>query len=848
LDISACLLIAFAIFALSAMPAMAVKPTQTELKTAKQWTAEHFQQLKDTSAPSAKLPEPEAGIIVISNNDPVQKNSKAGTPLKVGEQIFQRGLFCHAFSRVIIRLPAAGSTFTALAGPDNNDQTSGGRGSLIMSVEVAGNESFKTGIMHGGDNGVPVKLELGGAREFTLLIGDAGDGIACDQADWADAKVTLSDGREIWLDDLPFIGSQSVVKRSRFNPPFSFIYNGKASDDILGSWTFKKSTKKPDPNRTQTTQTYTDPVTGLQLRCEIVKYSDYPTVEWTLHFKNTGKSDTPILENIRSLDAMWNRDSAEFLLHHAVGSPCLPTDYRPLDTSLEPKSITHIGAAGGRPTNSDMSYFNLDMSGKGVIIVVGWPGQWDSKWIRDEQDGLRVVAGQELTRFTLHPGEEVRTPLTVLQFWQGGDWIRAQNIWRRWMVAHNTPKPNGKVPPSQFVASSSRQYAEMINANEQNQKMFIDRYLEEGIKLDYWWMDAGWYENKTGWPNTGTWEVDAKRFPNGLRAVSDYAHSKGIKIVTWFEPERVTPDTWLTNTHPEWILGGSLLNLGNKEAWTWLTNHMDKMITEQGIDLYRQDFNMDPLSNWRAADTQDRMGITEIGHVTGFLAYWDELLKRHPDLLIDTCASGGRRNDIETLRRSVPLWRTDCAFGCIGTQAQTYGISFWIPYSGTGTVACQNAGYYGDGEGKTPVEAYAFFSNAAPSLGSGIDLRIKDLDYPTLRQFINWFREYVGPSFYGDYYPLTPYTIDEKDWIAWQFDNPEEGKGVIEAFRRAECPDNANQFKLRGLDPSSEYTVKDLLANKSWQSKGSTLIDSGLHITVPEKPGVAVIVYERVKS
>ncbi len=105
--------------------------------------------------------------------------------------------------------------------------------------------------------------------------------------------------------------------------------------------------------------------------------------------------------------------------------------------------------------------------------------------------------------------------------------------------------------------------------------------------------------------------------------------------------------------------GLKLLDLGNPAAQKWLTDHVDKTITEQGIDLYRQDFNFDPLGYWRGNDAPDRQGITENLHVQGYLAYWDELRRRHPKLLLDSCASGGRRNDLETLRRSVPLHKTD---------------------------------------------------------------------------------------------------------------------------------------------------------------------------------------------
>ena len=88
-----------------------------------------------------------------------------------------------------------------------------------------------------------------------------------------------------------------------------------------------------------------------------------------------------------------------------------PNDYGPVETPLPPKSEKRIGAAGGRPTNSDWSYFNLEVpTGHGVIVVVGWPGQWSSLWTRDDGLGLRVRAGQELTHFKLLPGEEVRTP------------------------------------------------------------------------------------------------------------------------------------------------------------------------------------------------------------------------------------------------------------------------------------------------------------------------------------------------------------------------------------------------------------------------------------------------------
>ena len=165
----------------------------------------------------------------------------------------------------------------------------------------------------------------------------------------------------------------------------------------------------------------------------------------------------------------------------------------------------------------------------------------------------------------------------------------------------------------------------------------------------------------------------------------------------------------MAEKHPEWILGGKqggLLNFGNPDVLKWVTEHVDQVLLSEGIDLYRQDFNMDPLAYWRAADAKDRQGIAEIRHITNLLAYWDELKRRHPNMIIDECASGGRRNDLEMMRRAVPMWRSDKTMEPIGQQSMTYGISMWLPYFGTGTVAWGDAAYFITG--KSPIESYGF--------------------------------------------------------------------------------------------------------------------------------------------
>ena len=806
--------------------AYGMSATSDEMAEARRWAAAKFEGKQEA-------PPREPGLIVVANHDPVQQNARAGKPMRIIDQQYTRGLYCHAYSNIIVRLPRPGKKFEAVAGVDTNDQTSGGRGSIVFAVKVGDKEAFRTGVMREGMAGAPVSVDLGGADEFAIEVGDAGDGISCDQADWADARVTLADGSVLWLGDMPLIGFQRGPYTS--DPPFSFTYGGQPSSELLKAWDLKRAVRKLDEARTEHTLTYTDPQTGLVVRCIAIEYHDFPTVEWTLYFNNAGAADTPILENIQAVDTRLERGAeGEFILHHHAGSPCTPTDYQPFATRLGPGEEKRITTSGGRPTNSDLPYFNIESSGEGVIVVAGWPGQWAALFTRDQGNALRVRAGQELTHFKLRPGEEVRSPLIALQFYRG-DWIRAQNIWRRWMLAHNLPRPGGKLPPADIAACSSHQYGEMIAANEENQIMFVDRYLEEGIKLDYWWMDAGWYVNDSGWPNTGTWEVDTKRFPRGLRAITDHAHARGVKSIVWFEPERVTPGTWLYQNHPEWLLGREgeqkLLNLGNPEARQWLTDHVDQLINEQGIDLYRNDFNIDPLPFWRANDSEDRQGITEVRYVEGFLAYWDELRRRHPNMLIDTCASGGRRNDLETLRRSVPLLRSDYILEPVAQQLHTYGIAFWMPFYGTGV---------------NSTDPYVFRSQAAcPHLTACYDMRNREIDYAALRRLYRQWRQ-IADYYFGDYYPLTPYGAGNDIWMAWQFDRPESGDGMAQAFRRADSIYEAARLRLRGLDPDARYEVRDGDSETATQITGRELMESGLLVTLPDRPQAAVIMYHRL--
>jgi alpha-galactosidase len=652
--------------------------------------------------------------------------------------------------------------------------------------------------------------------------------------------------------------AQSNVFAEQAKVRFSFTLGGKTSDELLRNWKRTDATRELDAHCRERTRSWMDAATGLQVRLVATEYSGFPIVEWTVWLKNTSDHDTPLIENIQGLDARFERDAAgEFVLHGLRGDSCVAESFRPFTLTLGPDAEKRFSppVAGDKVSGKSSDgpdgwpYWNLQKPGGGVILAVGWPGQWEATFARDHERGLRIKAGQQLTHMVLKPGEEIRTPSITLLFWQGDDVVRAQNLWRSWYLAYVLPRIGGQPQPPILAISGDGSLEGWSN---------VQAFLDAGIKPDVFWRDAGgekpWYLTTDGpprnlgkaWHNTGTWEIDRAKYPDGFRPFSDKVRTNGMQFLLWFEPERVgNPNSWLGRNHPEWLMpgnsAGSVLNLGDPAALNWLIEQIDGIVKSEGLDWYREDLNGANYGTaWRKHDAPERQGITENLYVQGHLAFWDELRRRHPHLRIDSCASGGRRNDLETMRRAVPLLRSDWTVASNndkplhreGIQAQTYGLSSWLPWNGAG-VAFRHDSY-----SVRSVYLPRFMMNQGEGWSKSEERRTAvQRGYREARR--------VAPLMLGDYYPLTPYNLDTTSWIAWQFHRKDLNEGVVQAFRRPDATSETLTVKLRGLDPQQRYEIENLDGGKEVRT-GAELM-RGHAITLSAKPAAAVLVLKAIQ-
>jgi alpha-galactosidase len=366
---------------------------------------------------------------------------------------------------------------------------------------------------------------------------------------------------------------------------------------------------------------------------------------------------------------------------------------------------------------------------------------------------------------------------------------------------------------------------------------------------------------KKEWPVTGTWEPDAAHFPEGLGPIGKKCTELGIDFLVWHEPERVRPKTWLAQNHPEWMLKRTdpnnknnmpslddldmMLNLGDPDCLQWTCEHFDKLIKDVGMKCYRQDCNFNLVDYWRENESPDRAGMVENRHIQGYLAYWDYLLLNNPDLFIDSCASGGRRNDLETMRRAIPLHHTDYGYGNhVLNQAFHYSLNSWIPYYRGFKLSWDDEnGSYDHAENRVSGRDYDNYtittSSIAPSIfvGSPMELTARPDLLPYLNKMLKIWEMASPFMIHGDFYALTPNHRDSTRWTVFQFDDPERGMGFLKVIRHNQCDQASVTVQPYAFHDDMEYQFENPETGEMFSVAGKDISKKGLTFEQPMRSG-----------
>jgi alpha-galactosidase len=367
-------------------------------------------------------------------------------------------------------------------------------------------------------------------------------------------------------------------------------------------------------------------------------------------------------------------------------------------------------------------------------------------------------------------------------------------------------------------------------------------------------LDAGWFgptEPGSHWYDyRGDWDqVNTVRFPSGIRALSDYVHGKGMKFGLWCEIEGLGRYARLAEEHPDFVAlrSGERLGyvcFGNPAVQDWAFDTLDRLIDAYGCDWIKLDFNLDPGAGCDRIDHGHGAGDGLYEHYRGYYRVLDQIRARHPEVILESCSSGGLRIDLGLMQHTHMTFLSDPDWPEHDLQL------FWGATTMLAANVCLHWGF-SEWISKHPRQTFnPWDPNLRPfqldyyteisQLGVfGFSQKLPDLPGWVAERFAHHIRHYqtLFERFVreGDLYRLTDQPkragLGER-WAAFQYSLADGSEHLLFVFR-LDGGEAQRTLRLRALRPDQRYAVtrlpeQELPEQKEETFSGRDLMDEGI--------------------
>ncbi len=384
-------------------------------------------------------------------------------------------------------------------------------------------------------------------------------------------------------------------------------------------------------------------------------------------------------------------------------------------------------------------------------------------------------------------------------------------------------------------------------------KAFIDQFALMGGEI--FTIDAGWEcppDEQMEWPNyNGTNIPDENRYPNGIKELCDYAHSKGLKFGLWVDIESVGKHCKINEEHPEWRTVNALgersakfLDMSISEVSKWTESELARIIEEYELDLLRVDHNVDFTEYFGMRDTG--YGIPEcvcIKHNEAVYKMYENLKKRFPDVIFENCAGGGGRTDLGMMKSFNHTWVSDWQ-KMPRSIAITNGMTMALPpervdrlFAGMG---CHTIGSI-DAHLRNTMLGHISLNVISPA---NAKINEKQMDF--IRHSTNIYKEFIRPFLAeSKIYHHTP-DLRKSDYSVLEISAPDKSKSAITVITLCSAKRSSITVKPRGIDISKEYRVTLDNDGSVFTFKGNSLKQNGIEIHLNSSLSSELILIEEV--
>ncbi len=422
--------------------------------------------------------------------------------------------------------------------------------------------------------------------------------------------------------------------------------------------------------------------------------------------------------------------------------------------------------------------------------------------------GVRVLNGISPVgfQFDLQENEAFFTPESVLTYSENGYNGVSENM-HGFVKNHILPKAWAFTPKPVLLNSWESVY---FDVSEEKLCALADCAAEIGAELLV--IDDGWFgERNDDTSSLGDWQENHAKFPNGVKAVAEYVHKKGLKLGIWVEPEMISRKSRLFEVHPDWALGTEqgrgvlgrsqyVLDLSRTDVQDFLIETLSAVITTSGADYVKWDFNR-MFSDFSSA--VNPLYTVQHRYVCGLYRVLSEITARYPNVLFELCASGGARFDLGMLCFMPVGWTSDNTDAFSRTLIQE-GTSYGYPVS----VMCNHIAAVPNHQTKRTSALETRYAVASFGvLGLQYDLtKLPQTELEALKAYIAAYKEMCSDIVNGTFYRLTDGFSG--NFAAWQLVSTDRKTAYVLLFQKLVFPvTQLPKLKLLGLSPDKVYGV-----------------------------------------
>jgi alpha-galactosidase len=415
------------------------------------------------------------------------------------------------------------------------------------------------------------------------------------------------------------------------------------------------------------TLTFRDDSYGLLLELYYVIYPKFNLIERYSRLCNEGEA--PIdLEIVRS--ALWRLPPAEYHYSYLTGRWGEDFQRQTTAVKLGKQVLESRHGVTGFDSNPFFAIHQPDASethGDVYFGALAYSGNWQFVLEHNHHGQLALAGGMNPFdfRWRLDPGESLNTPKFIAGYTNRG-MGEASRLLHHYHREQVLPKAFAKTPRPVLYNSW---YATEFDVNLDNQLAAAHLAAELGVELFV--MDDGWFgrrdSDKAG---LGDWYPSATKFPDGLTPLIQAVNDLGMDFGLWIEPEMVNPDSDLYRAHPDWVYQFAnrplsqgrnqlILNLARTDVQEHLITVFDRLLADNKIRFIKWDMNRSfSEPGWPDAP-EGRAQEIWLRHTLGVYYILETLRARHPEVLFESCASGGGRVDFGIFQHTDQAWMSD---------------------------------------------------------------------------------------------------------------------------------------------------------------------------------------------